>query len=197
MSTPSPLLIGLAAAFAGLMALALLLLRLDAANKKRQQRIAAVVQPHWRAAAPPRGRGGFRRACCAAASATVCAGSRVSTSTGWRTTQTDWWLVVILALPVARVATGLLATLVGEWLVWLTPVLWLILVRGYFSWLQEQRLEHPVPPVPGCAGDDRPFGTGGHTCLGGDPHGRPRFPAAHRTGVSAHGRPSAGGHAAE
>lgn len=141
MNTPSALLIGMAAGFAGLIALALLLLRLDAANKKREQRIAAVVQPHWRAAAPPRGREWVLPRLLRGR-----IGDILHRLTGFHIDRVEdypnyWWLVVILALPVARVATGLLATLVGEWLLWLAPVLWLILVRGYFSWLQEQRLE--------------------------------------------------------
>lgn len=44
-----------------------------------------------------------------------------------------WWSVILLTLPAARVPLGLVATLIGEWVVWLTPLAWLLLARWVFA----------------------------------------------------------------
>jgi len=50
-----------------------------------------------------------------------------------------WYIVVIVALPMARLVAGLGSTIIGDWLVYATPALWVFFSRAFFSWAEERR----------------------------------------------------------
>ncbi|HEY4250327.1 MAG TPA: type II secretion system F family protein [Roseomonas sp.] len=50
-----------------------------------------------------------------------------------------WWLAIVLALPVARLVAGFIALLTDDWLVMATPLVWVVLCRGFFGWAEERR----------------------------------------------------------
>jgi tight adherence protein B len=119
-------------------AAAVLLLRLGAVER-RDRRIALVIAPHRAAIAPPTPRvAAWRRL---ADSAVV---SRALALFGTSRAELPdlplrWWLVVLLALPIARLAAGLLAMLLGAAALLATPLLWIIVSRFGFGVLRDRR----------------------------------------------------------
>ncbi|MFN3590782.1 MAG: hypothetical protein ACK4TG_01175, partial [Thermaurantiacus sp.] len=141
MNAGSPALLAAAAGLVAMMALAVFLLMRQAVEERRQKRIAMVVQPYLRAVAAPRQREALWPRLLRGAP-----GQAVEKVFGFRIDRIPdypsyWWIVVIAALPVARVATGLAAPLLGDWVILLTPVVWVFASRDYFNWLRQQRLE--------------------------------------------------------
>jgi len=51
-----------------------------------------------------------------------------------------WWLVLLLALPLARVAVGLLSAIAGEAALFALPLVWLFIVRAIFGGFERRRL---------------------------------------------------------
>lgn len=50
-----------------------------------------------------------------------------------------WWLVLVLALPLARLIAGFAALLTVDLLVLATPGIWVLLCRSFFGWAEERR----------------------------------------------------------
>lgn len=141
MNAGSPVLLAAAAGLVAMMALAVFLLMRQAAEERRQKRIAMVVQPYLRAVAAPRQREALWPRLLRGAP-----GQAVEKVFGFRIDRIPdypsyWWIVVVAALPVARVATGLAAPLLGDWVILLTPIVWIFASRAYFNWLRQQRLD--------------------------------------------------------
>jgi tight adherence protein B len=137
----SPVLLSAAAGLVAMMALAVVLMLRQSADEKRRKRVAAVVTPHMRAVAAPR-----RRESILPQLLRGVLGQALQKLFGFEIDRIAdypayWWVAIVIALPVARVATGLAAPLLGDWVILLTPVVWVVLTRGYFSWLRQRRLE--------------------------------------------------------
>jgi tight adherence protein B len=50
-----------------------------------------------------------------------------------------WWLVILLALPLARVVAGFVAFLIDDLLMVALPAIWVMLCRSFFSWAEQRR----------------------------------------------------------
>lgn len=59
-----------------------------------------------------------------------------------------WWLVILLTFAAARVPLGLIGTLVGPWVVWLTPLVWLLLARWSFARFDDHRRQKLYEQLP-------------------------------------------------
>lgn len=137
----SPVLLAAAAGLLGMMALAVVLMVRQSADEKRRKRVAAVVQPHMRAVAGPRQRNSLLPRLLRGA-----VGQALEKVFGFQIDRIAdypayWWVALVAALPLARLITGLAAPLLGGWVILLTPVVWVVLTRAYFSWLRQRRLE--------------------------------------------------------
>jgi tight adherence protein B len=137
----SPVLLAAAAGLVAMMALAIVLMLRQSADEKRRKRVAAVVLPHMRAVAAPRPRDSTLLRLLRGAS-----GQALQKVFGFELDRIAdypayWWVAIVVALPLARLATGLAAPLLGDWALLLTPVVWVLLTRAYFAWLRQRRLE--------------------------------------------------------
>jgi len=63
-----------------------------------------------------------------------------------------WWVVPLLALPIARAGVGMLAALGGDVLLLALPLLWLMLCRASFNWLDARRIETLFRQFPDALG---------------------------------------------
>ena len=59
-----------------------------------------------------------------------------------------WWLVILVTFAAARIPLGLIGTLVGDWIVWLTPLLWLLLARWTFARFDDRRRHKLYEQLP-------------------------------------------------
>ena len=148
MNGPSPVLLAAAAGLVGMMVLAVVLMLRQSADEKRRKRVAAVVLPHMRAVAAPRQREAILPRLLRGA-----LGQSLQKVFGFELDRIAdypayWWVAIVAALPLARIATGLGAPLLGDWVILLTPVLWVVLTRAYFSWLRQRRLERLFKQFP-------------------------------------------------
>ncbi|MBR0653949.1 type II secretion system F family protein [Plastoroseomonas arctica] len=50
-----------------------------------------------------------------------------------------WYVVIIVALPLSRLVAGLASTIIGDWFVFATPLIWIFASRTFFSWAEERR----------------------------------------------------------
>jgi tight adherence protein B len=137
----SPVLLAAAAGLVGIMLLAVVLMLRQSAEEKRRKRLIAVVQPHMRAVAGPRLRTAILPRLLRGA-----VGQALEKVFGFEIDRIPdypayWWVAIIVALPPARLITGLGAPLLGDWVILLTPVVWVVLTRAYFGWLRQRRLE--------------------------------------------------------
>jgi tight adherence protein B len=117
---------------------------------KRTARVAAVTAPHLPAAPPPRPR--VQRALLERQPFQGIAalfGLRADRAAEYKV---KWWVVLLGALVVARGAAGLLAVVLGDWVVFATPALWLVLGRAAFSWLDTQRRQALFRQLPDALG---------------------------------------------
>lgn len=115
-------------------------------------RLVAVVGPHWpaEALAPPR-RDWLREA---------AAGPWLLRLAGLLGLRLDrvadypvrWWIIPLVALPLARAAAGLAALLGGDLLLLAMPALWLLLCRWGFGWLDGRRMETLFRQFPDALG---------------------------------------------
>ena len=137
---PSPILLVAGGGLLGLGAAAAAGLGLARCQDRRQARIAAVVGPHRLAdAAASSGRRRFQP----------------DLDQGWFRAlaavlglQPDrrqdypirWWIVPLVALPLARATAGLVATLGGDLLLLLTPLIWVVFCRWAYGWLDARRV---------------------------------------------------------
>jgi tight adherence protein B len=146
---------GLLLAGAGLFGLGLLVvLGLGAVQRqdRRQARITAVVGPHRAASlvAPPRQNW----------LGTVAEGpwlARLAELFGLRLDRVAeysvrWWIIPLVAFPVARASAGLAALLGGDGLLLATPALWLLFCRWAFGWLDAKRIETLFRQFPDALG---------------------------------------------
>jgi tight adherence protein B len=122
-----------------LLGAAVLLLGRLAAQERRGRRIALAIGPHLPAIAPPAPRGDML-----ARLLTSPPARRVLALFGVRLDEAAdlpvrWWLILLLALPLARLAAGVLALLAGGWALLATPLLWLAVSRFAFGLLRERR----------------------------------------------------------
>ena len=123
--------------FAALMAFVLWALAAMSRQEARAGRIAAVIGPHL-PARPPRPRG-LRKPAMDGATLQALArllGIRTERAGEYRV---PWWVVLVVAVPLARLAAGLLALVLWSPLVYVTPLLWILFVRAGFAWLDSQR----------------------------------------------------------
>jgi tight adherence protein B len=123
--------------FAALMAFVLWGLAAMSRQDARASRIAAVIGPHL-PARPPRPRA-LRKPLLEGAALQALAGLlgiRLDRVAEYRV---PWWVVLVVALPLARILAGLIAVVVWDPLVYATPLLWIACVRAGFGWLDAQR----------------------------------------------------------
>lgn len=50
-----------------------------------------------------------------------------------------WWMVMLLALPLARAVAGFIALVTTDLMVFTTPLIWVLLCRSFFGWAEERR----------------------------------------------------------
>ena len=141
MNPVSPVLLGAAAGLILMMALALLLMLKQSADDKRRRRVQAVVTPHMRAVAAPRQRDALSRRLLRSG-----VGQVLEKVFGFQFDRIPdypayWWVAMLAGLPLAYVITMLGAPLLGDWVVLLTPLVWIVLSRAYFNWVKQRRLE--------------------------------------------------------
>jgi tight adherence protein B len=63
-----------------------------------------------------------------------------------------WWMVLVVALPLSRLGTGLASTLVGDVIVLGTPVAWLLMCRAIFGRFHAARRETLLRQFPDALG---------------------------------------------
>jgi tight adherence protein B len=133
---------GLLAAGVGLLLLlaasGVLFVRL-AAQERRDRRIALAIGPHLPAAAPPAPRQDLAQRLLGSTltrRALALFGVDLAEAPDL---PIRWWLIVLLALPVARLAAGVLALLLGGAAILATPLLWILVSRFAFGVLRERR----------------------------------------------------------
>lgn len=136
----STLLIGAGIAAAVLMLTCLVILRMMARQERLAARVSAVIGENSGVLEPLFTGGGFARL----QPETKSTKQRIVDIFGVNLERSGdypvrWWLVIIIALPLARIGCGLIATILGEWLVYATPLAWVFLSRGFFSWAEERR----------------------------------------------------------
>lgn len=128
------------------------LLAQNAATKKREARFAAVLGPHLAARAPAAPRRGMAER--VAASPLLARGARLL---GIDMDQianypVRWWIVLVAAVPVARGATGLASTLLGDGMVMATPAAWLFCCRAAFHHFAAARRDTLLRQFPDALG---------------------------------------------
>ncbi len=136
----STILIGAAIAAAVLIVTCLVLLRMMARQESLSARVKAVMGKTPGAAEPLLTTGGFARAPTEAQTMK----QRIVRLFGVNLDRAGdypvrWWVIIVVTLPLARIACGLVATILGEWLVFMTPVAWVFFSRAFFSWAEERR----------------------------------------------------------
>lgn len=112
-----------------------------ARQDRRGARLLAVVGPHRPAEAAAAPRRDLRRTVAEApwlARLAALFGLRLDRAAEF---PVPWWVVPLAALPVARAAAGLKAALGGDWLLLATPVIWFLLCRSAYGWLDARRRE--------------------------------------------------------
>jgi tight adherence protein B len=139
MNALPPGLVAAAAALVLLMAVSGVLFVRLAAQEQRDRRIALAIAPHLPAAAPPAPRRDMVERLLGSALA-----RRVLALFGVDLAEAPdlplrWWLIVLLALPVARLAAGLLALLLGGAALFALPLIWIAVSRFAFDALRERR----------------------------------------------------------
>ena len=146
---------GLLLAGAGLLGLGLLVvLGLGALQRqdRRRARVEVVVGPHWPAGliAPPRRNWAWNAA----------EGPWLARLAGMFRLRLDraveypvrWWIIPLVALPVARAAAGLVALLGGDLLLLALPAFWFFFCRWAFGWLDVRRIETLFRQFPDALG---------------------------------------------
>lgn len=139
MNALPPGLLAAAAALVVLLAAASLLFARLAAQERRDRRIALAIGPHLPAVAPPAARLDLlaRLLTSALARRTLALfGVRLDEAADL---PVRWWLILLLALPLARLLAGVLALLLGGVALWATPLLWVFVSRFAFGVLRERR----------------------------------------------------------
>lgn len=136
----STILIGAAIAAAVLIATCLVILRMMSRQDSLSARVKAVVGQTPGAAEPLLTGAGFGRA----QTETQSIKQRIVSLFGVHLERAGdypvrWWVIIIVTLPLARVACGLIATILGEWLVYMTPLAWVFFSRAFFNWAEERR----------------------------------------------------------
>jgi len=140
-NAPSPLVMLIAGAVVLLMGFAVLVLARAGAADRRQARVAAVLDQHRAVTRPPASRFASLSRLFASRQ-----GARVARLFGFEVDRVAdykirWWIIPLVALPVARVLTGMAALLLGDIVLFATPLAWVMLSRGAFRWLDNQRME--------------------------------------------------------
>lgn len=117
-------------------------------REREAARLAAVIGPHRRARAPGAARPRSALSGQAAGLLRTLAGLFGIDRARAHEYPVPWWGVLLGLLPLARVPAGLIATLVGDWAVWLTPLLWVVLARavfGHFASARQEKLYRQFP----------------------------------------------------
>ncbi|MBK1660766.1 hypothetical protein CKO45_21315, partial [Paracraurococcus ruber] len=146
---------GLAVAGAGLLGLALLVvagLGALARQEKRRARVLAVAAPLWPAVAGGAAGGGLLADW--AGGAVVARLARLFGIDRDRLADypVRWWLVPVVTLPLARALAGIAAALLGDPLVFATPVAWVLLSRASFGWMEQRRIDTLFRQFPDALG---------------------------------------------
>lgn len=107
--------------------------------KRRAARFTQVIAPHRRAkvaeaAAPAAGAALLRRV-----ADTLAGILGYQPARAWFYPM-RWWLVLVVALPLARVGVGLLSAVAGDEALLALPFAWLLLVRAIFAGFERRRL---------------------------------------------------------
>lgn len=118
----------------------LLILRLHEADQKLRRRIAAATLPHLpvaKANTVPL----FRSV---GTSRLTILGRNAGSLIGYEPNRRDqyllpWWVVLAIAIALARGAAGILAGLIGPLAAAVTPVLAIVICRGFFGWCSARR----------------------------------------------------------
>lgn len=119
--------------------------------ERRQARLVAVVGPLWPAGSvsAPHGRRG--RLSAAPLVVRLCRLMGIDRDR-LGAYPVRWWLVLLVALPLARAGAGLAATLLGDIVLLGTLPLWIGLCRAAFGWMDERRREILVRQFPDALG---------------------------------------------
>jgi tight adherence protein B len=134
-----PGLVAAAAALALLLVAASVLFVRLAAQERRDRRIALAIGPHLPAIARPAPRGDALARLLDSALARRALALFGVDLTEAADLPLRWWLIVLLALPLARIAAGLLAMVVGGAALFAMPLLWIAISRFVFGVLRERR----------------------------------------------------------
>lgn len=148
-----PLLIGFALAFLMVAGGGVWMLARSARQDRARARVLQVVAPHLPAVAPPPPPA-FRRALDERGAEILGILAKVFGFSVERiaTYPIRWWVAILLALPASRVVAGMIASVISEFAVLATPVLWVLLARAYFSWADQQRLDKLYRQFPDALG---------------------------------------------
>lgn len=142
------LLAGTCACLIGLAFSGALLSRAQQERKRRDERLTTVVAPHSRLA---------RVETAAFTGATDASGGSVGKPLaalfGFDPEKTalypvKWWIVLAVALGIAWFAHGLIAGFLGSGSFLAIPVIWIVLCRGYFGWIENRRRSQLLQEFP-------------------------------------------------
>ena len=130
-----------------LLAVALALLAQASRGDVLRRRVTAIAAPHRRAVSPAAAR---ERPAAKAGRRVLALLARLVALRLERTSHFPmrWWLVPIVALPVARAGCGLAAALLGDAALLAVPLVWLALVRAAYRSFEQARLDRLYRQLP-------------------------------------------------
>lgn len=123
-----------------------------ARTDRLQSRMNAALAPHLRATAPVAARPSLfqaflRSRALARAAALFAIDPEQAAAYPLR-----WWVVLIVALPLSRLATGLASTVAGDVIVLGTPIAWLLMCRAIFGRFHASRRDTLLRQFPDALG---------------------------------------------